>query len=350
VRRWQGLGYNNRAQRLRACAAATVAAAAHGRAELPRSLTGLRALPGIGPYTARAVLVFAHNDDFAAVDANVRRVLTHELGLPEDLPGRELQAVADFALPRGRSRDWHNALMDYGSMVLTARSTGIASRSRQSAFPGSRREKRARLLRRLLEQGPQPREALAAGLELPCGATAWCANPTGECAWPDVRARLVCSSPGPTLEADGVRRRHRGRVHPEGAVTARPSGPEHGQQEREIPARDHGVLELRRHVEEHPGPGVVLLSAQNDRPLPLQHVDDGRYAGRVLAQLLTCGECEVDDLVVLVLHDSLAHDALLGDFQQRREIGDDRLFDVHGVLLLVGGLQRNLPAGEQARS
>lgn len=172
VRRWQGLGYNNRAQRLRACAAATVAAAAHGRAELPRSLAGLRALPGIGPYTARAVLVFAHNDDFAAVDANVRRVLTHELGLPEDLPGRELQAVADFALPRGRSRDWHNALMDYGSMVLTARSTGIAARTRQSAFPGSRREKRARLLRRLLEQGPQPREALAAGLGLPPGEVA----------------------------------------------------------------------------------------------------------------------------------------------------------------------------------
>ena len=41
---------------------------------------GLRALPGIGPYTARAVLIFAHNDDLAAVDANVRRVLTHELG------------------------------------------------------------------------------------------------------------------------------------------------------------------------------------------------------------------------------------------------------------------------------
>ena len=42
-------------------------------------------LPGIGPYTARAVLVFAHNEDLAAVDANVRRVLTHELGLARDL-------------------------------------------------------------------------------------------------------------------------------------------------------------------------------------------------------------------------------------------------------------------------
>jgi A/G-specific adenine glycosylase len=168
LRRWQGLGYNNRARRLQECATAAVAAApTGGRAELPRTPDGLRALPGIGPYTARAVLIFAHNDDLAAVDANVRRVLTHELGLPEDLGDRELQAVADAVLPRGRSRDWHNALMDYGSLVLTARSTGIAARSRQGTFEGSRRQKRARLLRRLLHEGPQPLEDLARSLRLP---------------------------------------------------------------------------------------------------------------------------------------------------------------------------------------
>ncbi len=168
LRRWQGLGYNNRARRLQECAAAAVAAALPGgRAELPRTPDGLRALPGIGPYTARAVLIFAHNDDLAAVDANVRRVLTHELALPEDLGERELQAVADAVLPRGRSRDWHNALMDYGSLVLTARGTGIASRRRQGTFEGSRRQKRARLLRRLLHEGPQRLEDLARSLRLP---------------------------------------------------------------------------------------------------------------------------------------------------------------------------------------
>ena len=168
LQRWQGLGYNNRARRLQACAQAAVAAAAPGaRAELPRTPQGLRALPGVGPYTARAVLIFAHNDDLAAVDANVRRVLTHELGLPEELGQKEVQAIADAVLPRGRSRDWHNALMDYGSLVLTARSTGIASLSRQGAFEGSRRQKRARLLRCLLDQGPQPLAELAAALDLP---------------------------------------------------------------------------------------------------------------------------------------------------------------------------------------
>ena len=167
LRRWQGLGYNTRARRLRECAAAAVAAAGDKPAALPRTLDGLRALPGIGPYTARAVLVFAHNDDLAAVDANVRRVLTHELDLSPDLGDRALQAVAEAALPPGRSRDWHNALMDYGATVLTARATGIAPRSRQSAFEGSRRQQRARLLRVLLERGPRSSGELAEELGLP---------------------------------------------------------------------------------------------------------------------------------------------------------------------------------------
>lgn len=155
LRLWQGLGYNNRARRLRECAVAVVGVTGpRGRSRLPRSINELQSLPGIGPYTARAVLVFAHNEDVAAVDANVRRVLTHELGLPPALSERGLQTVADAVLPLGRSRAWHNALMDYGALVLTARATGIAPRTRQSPFEGSRRQLRARLLRVLLRDGP----------------------------------------------------------------------------------------------------------------------------------------------------------------------------------------------------
>jgi len=62
--------------------------------------------------------------------------------------------------------------MDYGSLVLTARATGIAPRTRQTAFEGSRRQKRARLLRRLLDGGPQPLAELAVALELPLDETA----------------------------------------------------------------------------------------------------------------------------------------------------------------------------------
>lgn len=168
LRRWQGLGYNTRARRLWECAQATVASTPRGRpAALPLTVDSLRALPGIGPYTARAVLIFAHNRDFAAVDANVRRVLTHELELPTNLGAAALQAVADAVLPCGRSRDWHSALMDYGSLVLTARSTGITPRTRQSAFEGSRRQRRALVLRRLLNEGPQSVGALAIALDMP---------------------------------------------------------------------------------------------------------------------------------------------------------------------------------------
>ncbi|MFA4965671.1 MAG: Fe-S cluster assembly protein HesB [Thermoleophilia bacterium] len=192
LRRWQGLGYNNRARRLHDCAAAAVAARGPSLpAALPRSREELGALPGIGPYTAGAVLIFAHNDDLAAVDANVRRVLTHELALPEELSRPGLQAVAEAVLPRGRSRDWHNALMDYGALVLTARRTGIASRGRQGAFEGSRRQQRARLLRHLLEHGPVETPELAAVLGLPVAAVVELAA---------------------LLERDGLVRREGGRV------------------------------------------------------------------------------------------------------------------------------------------
>jgi A/G-specific adenine glycosylase len=165
LRCWRGLGYNNRAERLWRCAHACVDRRPRGHtATLPNTLDELGALPGIGPYTARAILAFAHDADVAAVDANVRRVLTHELGLPADLPPAALQRVADEVLPRGRSRDWHNALMDYGSLVLTARVTGVAPRTRQSTFEGSRRWYRSRLLRAVLDTGPQSRDALAAVL------------------------------------------------------------------------------------------------------------------------------------------------------------------------------------------
>jgi A/G-specific adenine glycosylase len=164
LRLWKGLGYNNRARRLRDCAVAV--ATSGDPADLPRSIEGLRALPGIGPYTARAVLAFAHNDDVAAVDANVRRVLTHELGLATDLGARALQMVAEAVLPRGRSRDWHNALMDYGALVLTARATGIAPLTRQGAFEGSRRWYRSRLLQVLLERGPQSLDLIAVELDV----------------------------------------------------------------------------------------------------------------------------------------------------------------------------------------
>ena len=169
---WSGLGYNNRAERLRRAAQAVAAAAADGAAAaLPTSVEGLHALPGVGPYTARAVLIFARNADLAAVDANVRRVLTHELRLPHDLTTPALQVVAERVLPRGRAREWHNALMDYGAEVLTARATGIRAPRRQTPFEGSRRWYRAHALRLLLERRSLDLLSLAAALGLSSAET-----------------------------------------------------------------------------------------------------------------------------------------------------------------------------------
>ncbi len=150
---WSGLGYNARGQRLQLAAATIVER--HG-GMVPGDPETLLTLPGIGPYTSRSIPVFADNLDVAAVDTNIRRVLIHELGLPEGIAPAELRSVAERVLPRGRSRAWHNALMDYGALELTSRRTGIAPTTKQSPFKGSRRWYRGCLLRELLAAGCLP--------------------------------------------------------------------------------------------------------------------------------------------------------------------------------------------------
>jgi len=147
---WSGLGYNARAERLHRLAKLVVA---EYDGLVPGDPGLLRKLPGIGQYTSRSIPVFADNLDIATVDTNIRRIFVHELGLAESTTDRELYAVAEQLLPRGRSREWHNALMDYGALHLTARKTGIAPRSRQSTFLHSPRWYRGRILRSLLENG-----------------------------------------------------------------------------------------------------------------------------------------------------------------------------------------------------
>jgi A/G-specific adenine glycosylase len=124
LRVWSGLGYNRRAANLWRAAGAI--AERHG-GTVPRHPVLLEALPGIGKYTARAVASFAWNDDVALWDTNVRRVFLRVFcggELAKKLPGtEELEALLASALPPGRSRDWHGALMDFGSAVCTSKAT-----------------------------------------------------------------------------------------------------------------------------------------------------------------------------------------------------------------------------------
>ena len=76
--------------------------------------------------------------------------MIHELGFPEDISPGILQQEAEALVPPGRSREWHNALMDYGSLVLTSKKTGIRPLTRQSKFQGSRRWYRGKLIKELV--------------------------------------------------------------------------------------------------------------------------------------------------------------------------------------------------------
>lgn len=141
---WSGLGYNRRAIWLRDAAREIVE-----RGEFPQTTEKLCELKGIGPYTSRSILIFAFNRDLAAIDTNIRRILIASGFADDMMTDRQLQGIADRLLLKGRSSDWHNALMDYGSEVLTSSTTGIAPTSSQPKFKGSNRQARGAIIRQL---------------------------------------------------------------------------------------------------------------------------------------------------------------------------------------------------------
>jgi A/G-specific adenine glycosylase len=165
---WQGLGYPRRARDLHRAAGAVVAAGG-----FPTDLEGWMALPGVGPYTARAVMAFSQSAVVAVVDTNVARVLSRWSG--RSFTARAVQERADELVPLGDAWSWNQSLMELGAVVCRARSPrcpecpvvaecswqGSADRddpalttagtSRpQARFAGSDRQARGRLLRRLV--------------------------------------------------------------------------------------------------------------------------------------------------------------------------------------------------------
>lgn len=119
LRAWQGLGYNRRALNLWRAARRIVES--HG-GEVPADLAALEALPGVGPYTARAVAAFAFGAPVGAVDTNVRRVLGRIVaGDATAKSAPELQRLADAAVPIDRPAAWTHALMDLGATICAPR-------------------------------------------------------------------------------------------------------------------------------------------------------------------------------------------------------------------------------------
>lgn len=163
LRLWQGLGYNSRAIRFHELAKANKT--------LPQSREELLKLPGIGPYTAGAVMIFAHDKPALSVDVNVERVLKRVFWPRNTQPTRkEVDALSlKLITESGRPHAWHCALMDLGSAICTARNPKcnhcplyehcktrgvrieeIRTKPKQTKFLGSNRWWRGQILKTLL--------------------------------------------------------------------------------------------------------------------------------------------------------------------------------------------------------
>jgi A/G-specific adenine glycosylase len=169
LRLWHGLGYPRRARNLHLAAGRVTELGG-----FPDTLAGLLELPGVGQYTARAVLAFAFEFDAAVVDTNIARVFARVDG--QRLTPMRVQALADTALPVGDPWLWNQSIMDLGATVCRPTNPACANcpvqhlclwhgvgddpaigssgvSARQARFDGSERQARGRLMR-ALQSGP----------------------------------------------------------------------------------------------------------------------------------------------------------------------------------------------------
>ncbi len=171
---WQGLGYNRRAKMLHQAAKEIDARG------MPHDVQGLETLPGVGPYTARAVAAFAYNQDGLVIETNIRTAVIHHFfdrntAIYGSVSDKEIEEVLAKVLPNGRARpvrdrnskssgssktsvsngarEWYSALMDYGAHLKRSgisHNARSAAHARQSRFSGSLREARGAIVRELV--------------------------------------------------------------------------------------------------------------------------------------------------------------------------------------------------------
>ena len=126
-KQWEGLGYYARARNLHHAAKLLC----HGNKEIPDSRDELLSLPGIGPYTAAAVLSIAFNKDEPLVDANVERVLSRYCNVASPVKSREAQEIfwqtVGELLPSGKAGEFNQALMELGALVCLKKNPHCSS-------------------------------------------------------------------------------------------------------------------------------------------------------------------------------------------------------------------------------
>jgi len=151
---WQGLGYNRRAKNLLTLAREVIA---RFEGKLPADEELLKSLPGIGNYTAAAIMVFAFRKKAVLVETNVRTVILHHFyEAHARVEEREVMCTVSATLPRTKFREWYYGLMDYGVHLKSQHgnlNVKVNSYRKQSAFKGSRREVRGAIIRVLVTEG-----------------------------------------------------------------------------------------------------------------------------------------------------------------------------------------------------
>lgn len=150
LREWQGLGYNRRAKMLHECAQVVVR---ERKGMFPDTYTELVLLPGIGPYTAGAVLAFAYKKGIPLIETNVRTVYLHHFFKDAtDVEDEELIVLIERTLDMKHPDAWYAALMDYGSYLkqtIGNQNSRAKSYTKQTTFKGSDREIRGAILKLL---------------------------------------------------------------------------------------------------------------------------------------------------------------------------------------------------------
>lgn len=148
---WQGLGYNRRARMLHEAGKVIVK---NHQGVMPITYEELRALPGVGDYTASAVRAFAYNKEAVLLETNIRTAITHHFfSKRESVPDSSVREALGLLMPGENVRNWYSALMDYGAHLkasgvrINAKSTHY---TKQKPFKGSVRELRGAILKELL--------------------------------------------------------------------------------------------------------------------------------------------------------------------------------------------------------
>lgn len=162
IRVWKGLGYNRRAVYLKR--AAEVLMNIHNGI-FPETENDLKKIPGIGTYTARAVLVFAFRKDIAVVDTNIRKIITEFFYDGIHQKESVIEQKAAQLVPYGKSWEWHQALMDYGALELSKKKGKTLGTTRKEIkaipFRDTKRFLRGRILD-LIRDNPRKQTELIA--------------------------------------------------------------------------------------------------------------------------------------------------------------------------------------------